>query len=372
MKKLPVSVIVPIYNKERYLWKCIESILHQTFTQFELILVNDGSKDRCLDICKYYAEKDSRIVIIDKENAGLSSARRAGVLRAKGEYIFICDSDDYVVPHAIETLYKLAKEKDLDLAAANFERVFDNWGLFRRKNSPFCYADRVIEGDEIKTIPLLFDLSSFEECIWTAITWSRVYRRQCFIDAMKEDDELLFSKIRMNDDIMLNMILFPYMKRIYIINESLYKYRYGGITQTPIMITVSGARYYDVRYDYCLRYGYEEGFVSLFSNFVITFMRDIRFLIRCKKESEEAFSALQEEMNKRKVMAWARNSDEIRNSSNRVWNMFLENRMDDIILEGRALERAMGWRHKLKYKIRWYQKLADFIASTAYRLRKQL
>ena len=91
-----VSIIVPIYNVEKYLPRCIESILAQTFTDFELILVDDGSPDRCGEICDYYKKKDKRVKVIHKENGGLSSARNAGINIAIGDYIGFVDSDDYI------------------------------------------------------------------------------------------------------------------------------------------------------------------------------------------------------------------------------------------------------------------------------------
>ena len=94
--RIEISVIVPIYNAEKTLKKCINSILSQTYTNFELILVNDGSKDSSLSLCKNYSKKDSRIVVINKENEGCIAARRSGIEISKGEYIMFVDSDDTI------------------------------------------------------------------------------------------------------------------------------------------------------------------------------------------------------------------------------------------------------------------------------------
>lgn len=101
-----ISIIVPVYKVEQFLPRCIDSILNQTFTDFELILVDDGSPDNCGRICDEYAKKDSRIRVIHKENGGVSSARNIGINEAKGKYIMFCDSDDYVDNNWCETLYK--------------------------------------------------------------------------------------------------------------------------------------------------------------------------------------------------------------------------------------------------------------------------
>ena len=97
-----VSIIVPIYNVEQYISKCIESILAQTYRDFELILVDDGSPDNCGKICDEYAKQDSRVHVIHQENSGLSAARNAGIDDAKGEYIMFVDSDDFITDNMLE------------------------------------------------------------------------------------------------------------------------------------------------------------------------------------------------------------------------------------------------------------------------------
>lgn len=99
-----ISVIVPIYNVERYLEKCVNSILNQSYADLEIILVDDGSHDKCPDICDEYAKHDSRIKVIHRANGGLSDARNAGLDIAKGEYISFIDSDDYIDPLMFEKM----------------------------------------------------------------------------------------------------------------------------------------------------------------------------------------------------------------------------------------------------------------------------
>lgn len=111
-----ISIIVPVYKVEEYLHKCIDSILAQTFTDFELILINDGSPDNCGRICDEYARKDSRVSVIHKENGGQASARNVGIDMAKGEYIGFVDSDDWIEPDMYELLYNLCTENDCDIS----------------------------------------------------------------------------------------------------------------------------------------------------------------------------------------------------------------------------------------------------------------
>ncbi|MBQ9833306.1 MAG: glycosyltransferase family 2 protein, partial [Clostridia bacterium] len=114
-----ISIIVPVYNVEKYLSRCIESILAQTFTDFELILVDDGSPDSCGKICDEYAEKDSRIKVVHKKNGGVSSARNAGLEAASGELVLFCDGDDYVAEQFCEYMQRAAAENAEAMVVCN-------------------------------------------------------------------------------------------------------------------------------------------------------------------------------------------------------------------------------------------------------------
>lgn len=114
-KKPAVSVIVPVYKVEKYLRACIDSILAQTFTDFELILVDDGSPDNCGAICDEYRSRDERIIVIHKENGGVTAARRDGVDRSRGEWVMFVDSDDKLYEDALSSLLPFTKSIDVDL-----------------------------------------------------------------------------------------------------------------------------------------------------------------------------------------------------------------------------------------------------------------
>lgn len=120
-----ISIIVPVYKVEKYLHRCIDSILIQSFTDFELILVDDGSPDNCGNICDEYAEKDSRIVVIHKKNGGLSDARNSGIAMARGKYIGFVDGDDYIEKYMYESLYNNIKEADADMAICGIYHCYD-------------------------------------------------------------------------------------------------------------------------------------------------------------------------------------------------------------------------------------------------------
>lgn len=120
-----ISVIVPVYNVEPYIHRCIDSILNQTFTDFELILVDDGSPDDCGKICDEYAKKDHRITVIHKENGGVSSARNAGIERSNGEYLFFMDSDDYIGYDCLDILICIMEDGKYDLVTMGYTNITD-------------------------------------------------------------------------------------------------------------------------------------------------------------------------------------------------------------------------------------------------------
>lgn len=136
-----VSVIVPVYNTEKYLAQCVDSILSQSFTDFELLLINDGSKDNSGSICDQYAANDSRVKVFHKENGGVSSARNLGLENARGEWITFCDSDDWLNRNY---LYSLISHSDADMVMASFNCVGKN------EDWDTSISDRLFKKDEVK------------------------------------------------------------------------------------------------------------------------------------------------------------------------------------------------------------------------------
>jgi len=175
-KEPEISVIVPVYGVENYLARCVDSILTQTFTDFELILVDDGSPDGCPAICDEYAQKDNRIKVIHKENGGVSSARNAGLNIASGEYIVFIDSDDYVDCDYLSTLIQY----DADVVVSGQETVnglhtiqevreqFYHWGGF---SGP---CEKLFRREKVKDIRFREDISIGEDLIYNLQTFSRI------------------------------------------------------------------------------------------------------------------------------------------------------------------------------------------------------
>lgn len=160
-----ISVIVPVYNVEKYLARCLDSIINQTLADIEIICINDGSTDNSLEILNDYAKKDSRIKIIDQTNAGLSCARNAGMQIAQGEYIGFVDSDDWIDLDFYEKLYTAAKKYDADIACGSIKA----WRKCNRKNIMLKYKEEELASDIYRK----FYLCDIPE---TCNVWNRIYR----------------------------------------------------------------------------------------------------------------------------------------------------------------------------------------------------
>lgn len=137
MENKKISIIIPVYKVENYLERCVESVLNQTHQNLEIILVDDGSPDRCGKMCDLYSQKDNRIKVIHKENGGLSDARNVALDIATGDYIGFVDSDDYVEEDMFKTLYQLAEKYQADISSVSFYKVLGNQVISARNSRKF-------------------------------------------------------------------------------------------------------------------------------------------------------------------------------------------------------------------------------------------
>lgn len=200
-----ISVIIPIYKVEQYLSKCVESVLNQTYKYLEIILVDDGSPDKCGVMCDEYANNDSRIKVIHKENGGLSDARNAGLKLARGDYIGFVDSDDWVEPEMYETMmnYIIKYEADLAICCVSKERA-DKIEV-QNIGRDFIYSRQKALYELIRDI----DVQSF--------AWNKLYRRTLF-------REIEFPKGRLFEDTLTTYRVFEKIRRAVHINKSFYHY----------------------------------------------------------------------------------------------------------------------------------------------------
>lgn len=165
-----ISVIVPIYKVEDYLHRCVDSIINQTYTNLEIILVDDGSPDNCPMICDEYAEKDSRIRVVHKKNGGLSDARNAGLAIATGEYIMFIDSDDFVDIEMMESMMKNMVDNNVDMVVCNIKYVYED-----REVVKYNQSDRILDRYEAMEEYL-------KDGIVQAVAWNKLYKKSLIND----------------------------------------------------------------------------------------------------------------------------------------------------------------------------------------------
>ncbi|EOU1892848.1 glycosyltransferase [Clostridium perfringens] len=157
-----ISIIVPVYKVENYIHTCVDSILNQRFKDFELILVDDGSPDKCGEICDEYAKKDNRIIVIHKENGGQATARNAALDVASGEYIGFVDSDDYIEPDMYEILYKICVENECDISNCSSIIHFN-------KKIVVNGGHNIITHNREEAMKVLMEGFLYDECLWTKL-----------------------------------------------------------------------------------------------------------------------------------------------------------------------------------------------------------
>ena len=226
-----ISVIVPCYNVEEYLPKCIESILNQTYRNLEILLVDDGSPDNCGRICDEYAAKDSRIRIIHKKNGGLSDARNAALDVMTGEYVTFIDSDDYVSDDYVEYLYKIIKESGVKLSVSSYQTFVDDSSAEICTNNPLFV--KIVHTNDALT-------GMFYQQIFDTSAWAKMYHRSLFSDGIRYPKGWLYEDLPTTYRLM--------MKCDYIAFGNYRSYFYR-IRNTSI----EGAPFKPLKYESCIK-----------------------------------------------------------------------------------------------------------------------
>lgn len=204
-----ISVIVPIYNVEQYLDKCITSIVNQSYKNLEIILIDDGATDRCPDICDKWQIKDARIIVIHKENGGLSDARNAGLKIATGKYISFIDSDDFISKYFVEILYKNIVDTQSDLIQCSHLTVDEEYLEIQKS---------IDKNLDIKTYSTkeAFRLL-IEEKKFNQVVWNKLYKRKLL-------QEIRFEYNKLNEDDFFTYQIFAKCRKISYVNLPLYYY----------------------------------------------------------------------------------------------------------------------------------------------------
>src|SRR5699024_9586323 len=229
-----VSIIVPVYNAEDYINECIDSMLYQTFTNLEIILVNDGSTDSSAEIINQYAEQDNRIKPIHIENSGVSTARNIGLQNATGEWVIFVDSDDWIEPEMISFAVHKANETKADIVMWTY---FKNYANQELRLSLLPGGDQTITDDKdlfhLKAIYSMYGEEEIKESVSSGTVWCKLYKKSLI------DENNLKFKVGLTraQDTVFSINTVEYAKKVVYYDKHLYHYR---ITNTS---TTSGTRY---------------------------------------------------------------------------------------------------------------------------------
>ena len=201
-----ISIVVPVYKVEKFLEKCIDSIINQTYKNLEIILVDDGSPDNCGKICDEYAKKDKRIKVIHQQNGGLSAARNTGITKATGKYISFIDSDDYIEKDYIELLYTTIKQSKADIAIGSHTVIYDTGTKLQKATGeksilkPKEVLERILYDNNI-------DYSA----------WAKLYKIELFTN-------IKYPEGRLFEDAATTYKLIDISKKIAVNSKSIYNY----------------------------------------------------------------------------------------------------------------------------------------------------
>lgn len=217
------SLILPVYNVAPYLKRCFRSVLEQDFTDYEVIIVDDGSTDDSPRICDEFVHQHAHFHVIHKENGGLSSARNAGLAQAQGRYVWWIDSDDWIEPGALRCLYRAAQEQQPDIIKFNFYRV-------KQSKQPFlnCAAPGMYDAGQTDK---LLDQAFYTASRFGLSAWSHLYRRDFLL---AHPTPFVSERVVGSEDYLFTLSIYPHAQRIQVIADCLYDYelRQGSLSQS--------------------------------------------------------------------------------------------------------------------------------------------
>lgn len=217
-----VSVIIPVYNVEKYLHECLESVISQTYKNIEIILINDGSTDNSLKICMYFKEIDKRIIIIDKKNEGLSIAREIGLRSAKGSYVIMMDSDDVLDSMYVEKMYFTIKKNSADICLCG-RKIFDE------KCEKNLYLSTELEDSKLISVKELeTNYHHLTGEYQMSDSWNKIYRKQFILNT---NVHFVLPRQYNGTDLLFNYLLMLHCPKISIVNEPLYYYRITPVSR---------------------------------------------------------------------------------------------------------------------------------------------
>lgn len=290
-----VTIVVPVYNTGKFLHRCVDSIINQTYTNTEIILVDDGSEDNSPEICDDYARQDTRIKVIHKKNGGLSMARNTGIDEAKGEYICFIDSDDYIHPEFIDTLYHMCINYNADIAQC---------GIIKTKNDDFIDDKKIFTVktfDNMEMIERIYKKNYSENIV----AWNKLYLLKLFSDVrypegiMREDEATTYK-------------LFYNANKIAVTEKGYYYYFSNPESFTRCKYTVKQLdilRAMEIRLDFYRRKGlkkfYDKDCFLYLTRILINYYKVVKYLDDSKKYKTELKEKYKEIYNSADKKEWS-------------------------------------------------------------------
>lgn len=203
-----VSIIIPVYNNENYISQCIESVENQTYKNYEIIIIDDGSTDDSLKLCKKFEKRNDKIKVISINNGGVSNARNIGIKNASGDYVCFIDSDDYVMPTYIESLIKKMNNKCLVISA---------YSVFNEKK------DRQVK--KINKQKLYIGIDIYLKIVRNELFWNQPWNKMYNLNVIKENKLFFNDKLNMGEDLVFNLNYLNFIDNIFYINKTIYRHR---------------------------------------------------------------------------------------------------------------------------------------------------
>jgi len=258
-----ISVIVPAYNVEQYISKCIESIVNQTYKNLEIIIINDGSTDKTGEICEHYSKKDDRIILVNQENQGVSMARNNALDIASGDYISFVDSDDWVEPDIFHVLYDNSIMYDADISMCNYYYVDKNNKMTKADN----FRHEIVAESEYKIMHFLDYIGHY------TVPWNKLYNKKLF-------NGIRYPRNKIHEDVFITHKLIDKANKVITIPDHKYYYvqRNDSITKKPFNLS-----HFDI-IEACIdRYNYiaaeYPNFESRFRRYIFTSLLDCIYKI---------------------------------------------------------------------------------------------
>lgn len=243
-----LSIIVPVYKVEKYIHQCIDSILNQSFENFEIILVDDGSPDQSGAICDEYAKRDIRVKVIHQENAGLSAARNTGLKHAQGKYVAFVDSDDYIAPNMYELLLNKLREYGADMIKCGYHEFIDKEITYTRKFASSFVYDNTFSKEELLKFSMM-------DVMYTVV-WNAVYTKVLA-------DKISYPEGLINEDNYASPMYLLEAEKVVVISEPLYYYRQNpeGLSKKdgPLKKPLDVVFCYHMLYEKLCERGFKDG-----------------------------------------------------------------------------------------------------------------